>query len=190
MALTNTNERYALDDTFLKAKFYEIINQYGITTVVETGIHEGRSTLELSYMVDKVIGIEILQEAVDVTKQRLLEHNRTNVDLYTGNSPEILAQIMNTLDAEKCIFFLDAHWQNYWPINDEIKTITKNKGIIIVHDFVVPGHPELGFDSYHNQPFTYEFIQQSLTEWSPTHMVEYNSQANGSFRGVGFIYNK
>jgi len=190
MALTNTYGKYALDDTFLKSKFHEIINQYGITTIVETGIHEGRSTLELSYMVSKVIGIEILQEAVDVTKQRLNEHNRTNVDLYVGNSPVILNQIVPTLDADKCVFFLDAHWEDYWPINDEIKTLPKNKGIIVVHDFVVPGHPELGFDSYHNQPFTYDFIKQSLTEWSPTHRVEYNSQANGSCRGVGFIYNK
>jgi predicted O-methyltransferase YrrM len=143
MALTNTGGRYALDDTFLKQKIKEIVAEYNITTIVETGIHEGRSTLELSYMVDKVIGIEFLQEAVDTTKQRLSEHNRTNVDLYTGNSPEILTQIMDTLDAERCIFFLDAHWWDYWPINDEIRCLSKNKGIIIVHDIIVPNRPDL-----------------------------------------------
>jgi predicted O-methyltransferase YrrM len=188
MALANVGGRYALDDTFLKSKFQDIIEEYGITTVVETGIHEGGSTLELSYMVDKVIGIDILPEAVSVTRQRLNENGRTNVDLYVGNSPEVLRNIVENLDTDKCIFFFDAHWQDYWPINDEIKTLPKDKGIIVVHDFVVPGHPELGFDTYHGQPFTYEFIQESLTEWSSTHRVEYNTQANGSCRGVGFIY--
>lgn len=190
MALVDTQGKYALDDTYLKTRFNEIINDLGITTVVETGIHEGRSTLELSYMVDKVIGIDILQESIDVTRNRLIENSRTNVELINGNSPIALASIMNRIDADKCIFFLDAHWESYWPINDEIRTITKNLGVIIVHDFVVPGHPELGFDTYHGQPFTYDFIRESLLEWSPTHRVEYNSLANGSCRGVGFIFNK
>jgi predicted O-methyltransferase YrrM len=190
MALMNTNGNYALDDTFLKAKFDEIIKKYSINTVVETGIHEGRTTLELSYMVDKVIGVEILQEAADVTRKRLDEHQRTNVDLFVGNSPDVLKETVPTLDGDKCLFFLDAHWNNYWPINDEISHLPKNKGVIVVHDFVVPNHPELGFDSYHGQPFTYEFIKESLTEWSPNHRVEYNSQSNGSRRGVGFIYNE
>jgi SAM-dependent methyltransferase len=205
MALANTLGYYALGDTALKVKFNEIIQKYGITTVIETGIHEGKSTLELSYMVDKVIGIEILEESIQVTKNRLDQNNRTNYELFLGSSPDILKQIMPTLQADRCIFFLDAHWWNYWPVNDEINSITKNEGIIILHDFVVPERPDLYYDSYVvngiNQKFDYEFVKDSLTNWSPNHRLEYNSEsfAQGgdsgipnpeTRRGVGFLFSK
>jgi predicted O-methyltransferase YrrM len=190
MPLLNTYGKYALDDTFLKQKFVDIIKEYDINTIVETGVHEGRSTLEFSHLVENVIGIDILEESISIAKNRIDNSNRTNVKLYVGNSPQVLSSIVDSIDAEHTIFFLDAHWESYWPINDEIKMLPKNKGIIIVHDFLVPNHPELGFDAYNNQPFTYEFIKESLTNWSNSHRVEYNTQANGSNRGVGFIYNK
>jgi predicted O-methyltransferase YrrM len=190
MALVNTYGRYALDDSFLKEKIIDIIKKFNINTIVETGVHEGRSTLEFSYLVENVIGVDILEESILTAKKRIDNSNRTNVKLYVGNSPLVLSSIIDDIDTEHTIFFLDAHWETYWPINDEIKTLHKNKGIIIVHDFLVPNHPELGYDAYNNQPFNYEFIKQSLTDWSNSHRVEYNSQANGSNRGVGFIYNK
>lgn len=191
MALVNTNGNYALDDEFLKSKIEEIVAEYGITTIVETGVHYGQSSLEFSYMVDKVYAVDILQESIDeATRLIVTENNRKNVTFICGNSPDVLKQIKNEIDASKTIFFLDAHWWDIWPINDEIRSLEKNEGIIIVHDFVVPDRPAFGFDTYKGQPFTYEFIKDALTDWCPEHFLEYNRNASGCRRGVGFIYSK
>ena len=191
MALVNTNGNYALDDEFLKSKIEEIVSEYGITTIVETGVHYGQSSLEFSYMVDKVYAVDILQESIDeATRLIVTENNRKNVTFICGNSPDVLKQIKNEIDASKTIFFLDAHWWDIWPINDEIRSLEKDKGIIIVHDFVVPDRPAFGFDTYKGQPFTYEFIKDALTDWCPDHFLEYNRNASGCRRGVGFIYSK
>ena len=85
---------YALSDDFLVKKIYEIIKEYKITKVVEAGIYKGRSTVELTYLVDEVIGIEIYQKWVDETERRMKENFRTNYKIYKGNSPDILIQII------------------------------------------------------------------------------------------------
>ena len=189
MALVNTNGNWALDDLCLKAKMEEIIEQYGITTIVETGVHFGQSTLDFSGMVDKVYAIDILQESIDeATKLVINENKKENVTFICGNSPDVLKQIKNEIDSSKTIFFLDAHWWDIWPINDDIRSLEKNQGVIIVHDFVIPDRPDFGFDTYKGQPFNYEFIKDSLTEWCSSHRLEYNREAVGCKRGVGFIY--
>lgn len=189
MALRNTGGGYALKDTYVREKISEIIKVYGIDTIVETGVHQGGSTLVFSHMVPKVYAIDILQESIDYAKNYVEKINkRDNVTFITGDSPIVLSQIMPDLNVEKTLFFLDAHWWENWPINDEILTIEKNKGIIVVHDIVVPDHPELGFDSYNDQPFNYEFIQEALSAWSPNHSIEYNTKSYSQCRGVGFIY--
>jgi predicted O-methyltransferase YrrM len=180
---------YALDDTYLKEKIQEIIKNYNINTIIETGINNGDSTIEFSKMVEKVIGIDIMESCIHTTYEKLEKHSIQNVELYIGNSPEILSKIIPSIDVDNTIFFFDAHWYDYWPIIDEIEKIPKNKGIIIVHDFFVPNNTDLGYDVYKNIKFDYEYIKNALNDWSPTHRVEYNSKANGSCRGVGFIYN-
>ena len=202
---------YALSDDFVVKKIYEIIKEYKITKVVEAGIYKGRSTVELSYLVDEVIGIEIYQKWVDETERRMKENFRTNYKIYKGNSPDILIKIIPELDLNHTIFFLDAHMSAsgdgsdenaYWPILDEIKSLPKNKGIIILHDVYVPmwgdlslhDPKRLGYDTYvvngKKQKFDYEFIKKDLMDWSPTHRIEYNNgnETSGDQRGVMFIY--
>lgn len=180
--------KYALQDTFLKDKLRQIIAEHGITTIVETGTFEGKSTVEFAELVPKVYGIELSDKFFKETSVRLKKHNVSNVTMVKANSPDGLRQIMPELDVEKTLFFLDAHWNTYWPILDEISTIEKNKGIILIHDFKVPNNSELGYDSYKNQPLDYDFVKEALDSWSPTHRIEYNSQAFYEKRGVAFVY--
>jgi len=206
------NKGYALSDTFFVAKLCEIIEDYEVTQVVEAGTFEGRSTVELSFLVDEVIGIELDEKYVDMTTQRLIDNKRKNYKIFLGNSPDILSKIIPELDLDHVIFFLDAHLSasgkykgdtgGYWPILDEIKTLPKNKGIIILHDIHVPfwgdlekHNPQrLGYDTYtidnNPQRFDYEFIKDALMDWCPTHRIEYNNgmKTSGDQRGLIFIY--
>lgn len=189
MALKEPLGQYALRDSYLRVKIIEIIKRYGIDTIVETGMHRGQSTAIFSLMVPKVYGIDILPESIRHAKNYVVNTcNRDNVTFICGNSPDVLKELMPTLNVDKTLFFLDAHWWDDWPINDEIASIEKNKGIIVVHDILVPDHPELNYDVYKGQPFTYEFIQKSLSDWSPDHKIEYNTVSFSQCRGVGFIY--
>jgi len=202
---------YAMADTFFVDRLIEIIEKYKITTIVESGVYEGRSTVEMSYLVDEVIGIDIFSRMLEMTSLRMLNNKRKNYKLYHGDSPKILLELIKELDNDHTIFFLDAHMsaegmgsqaKAYWPIIDEIKSLPKNKGVIILHDIYVPNygdlkltHPQrLGYDTYiineEKQRFDYDFIKEALTEWSPEHRVEYNSgdKTNADQRGIAYIF--
>jgi hypothetical protein len=98
---------------------------------------------------------------------------------------------------------------------DEIRAIRKGVGVIVLHDFRVPDHPELGFDRYGDelisnniwppdecgiirqeciykagQPFEYEYVKDALTSWSSQHKIYYNDRCEGAMypRGVLFAF--
>ena len=177
----------ALDDTVMLARFKEIVAEYRIQAIIETGIHHGLSTVLLSEMAPTVFAIDNYWQSLMISAVNLT--GRKNVVLCAGNSPDVLWALRSVLP-DQTLYFLDAHWQDYWPLLDEIKTIKPGTGVIVLHDIVVPSHPELGFDAYKGQPLDYAYVKDVLTQWSPTHRVEYNTKSEGTAhpRGVAYIY--
>jgi predicted O-methyltransferase YrrM len=180
----------ALLDGRLRARLAEIIAERGITTVVETGIDRGGSTMLFSEMVLRVIGIDNDPAKVAIVMASLNERGIHNVSILQGNSPTVLCELVDgRLDASAALFLLDAHWQTYWPLKDEIRAIPRGQGVLVMHDARVPGCPSLGVDEYDGQELSYEYLKDALTEWSPTHRVEYNDDtAEFPRRGVMFVY--
>ena len=183
--------KFALDDIFLRERLRQVIDENGIETVVETGLNEGRSTLEFCKMVRQVVGVDIDPACVQITLEHLAKSGATNFTLITGHSPDVLKTIVAQKPANKTLFFLDAHWGEPWPLPDEIRSLPKGQGIMVFHDIQVPGK-DFGFDGvmYEGKvcDFTYDLIKHLLTEWSPTHRVEYMKVASGSYRGAAIIY--
>lgn len=176
-------------DLYFAEKVREIVRDYGITTFVETGVDKASTAMTVARICDKYIGIELKNESCELAKKRFEENGITNAEIIRGNSPVVLLSLMHTLDVSKTIFFLDAHWNSYWPLLDEIDTITRGKGIIIFHDMVVPGHPELGYDCYGGNCLDYNYVQEALTRWSKTHRIEYNTKAaHVAPRGIGYAF--
>jgi predicted O-methyltransferase YrrM len=180
----------ALLDGKMRARCAEIIAARGITTVVETGIDKGGSTMLFSEMAQKVIGIDNDLAKVQIVNASLKARGIQNVTILTGNSPSVLSILVaNGLDASATLFLLDAHWQAYWPLKDEIKAIPRGQGVLVMHDARVPGCPNLGVDEYAGQELSYEYLQDVLTAWSPHHVVEYNDDtAEIPRRGVMYVY--
>lgn len=182
---------YALDDTFLRDRLQKIIQDNGLEVVVETGLNDGQSTLVFSYMAPTVIAIDIDPECINCTRDRLARAARINVTLKQGNSPDMLREVVQTVPASKTLFFLDAHWGGECPILDEIRAIPRGEGVLIFHDFQVPG-TDFGWDhmlingNYHE--LNYEFLKKELTDWSPTHRIEYPMQVMGSKRGSAYVF--
>jgi predicted O-methyltransferase YrrM len=179
----------ALDDLVLRERLAVILQWYQITTVVETGIDWGGSTRFFAQMVPRVIGVDNDPVRIAAFKKEMAEDRLTGIELVEGNSPDVLRSLAASLDAPHTLFFLDAHWQAYWPLKDEIRAIPRGQGILVMHDARVPGVPTLGVDSYDGQELSYEYLAEVLTEWSPVHYVEYNDDtAQGSRRGVMIVY--
>ncbi len=134
-------------DKLLKEEFERLIKRFSIKTIIETGTYVGDTTKELSTMVKSVHTIETNKQFYDIAKWNC--RNLTNVTFHLGSSPEIIERVLPMV-IKPVLFFLDAHWFNYWPILDELKVIGKKGGknsVIVIHDFYVPGK-NFGYDSY------------------------------------------
>jgi hypothetical protein len=104
----------------------------------------------------------------------------------------VLTDIMPELPGNT-IFFIDAHWDGECPTLDEIRAITPGKGILVFHDFQVPGHEtDFGWDHMIVNGVHHEmneaFIRPELLKWSPTYRIEYAKAVSGSKRGFCFVY--
>lgn len=202
-------------DSFLMKEFEKIVKKFRIKNIVETGTFMGDTTKEFSKMVDNVYTIESNREFYVSAKHNL--NNAKNVKVFFGSSPLILNRILLTLKGNT-LFFLDAHWGNYWPILDELKEISKipslRNSVIVIHDFYVPDK-DFGFDSYYysnsnlelflkkaigfigkifkmklieKQKLDYDFIRNSIHRINPSFKYYYNSKVEGARRGVIFIH--
>ena len=176
-------------DVYFAERIKEFVKDYGMLNFVETGVDKASTAIIAAKICEKYIGIEIKTDSCNLARKRFIENNITNAEIIQGNSPAVLLGLMHKIDVSKTIFFLDAHWDSYWPLLDEIETISNGKGIIIFHDMVVPGHPELGFDTYKNQPLDYDYVKESLARWSKNHRIEYNTKiGHAQPRGIGYVF--
>lgn len=187
------------NDPIAVDKFKQLVNEFGVKTAVETGTEKAFGTLNIARFINKVYSVEINQEFFEGAKARLIsegfaqavcrEHisfhiNGTKeITLFWSNSPEVISQIIEYLE-EPIIFYLDAHWTEYWPIKDEIRAIKpRPNSLIIIHDFKVPGKP-FGYDIYGGQALDFAFIKEDLAYVNPNYKFYYNEEAAGSCRGI------
>ncbi len=170
--------------------------RFGLRAAVETGTCYGSSALWFAeHFNDGVESIEINPEFAAIAQRRLEQlpetHNRVYFNVIVGDSAVEMARIAN-LEDETTFFFLDAHFEKHCPLLDELKAIAQAgiKPVIAIHDFQVPGRPELGFDTWNNQPFRFSWIRPSLEAIYGVNGYghHFNSDATGAKRGVIYIY--
>lgn len=182
------NEKGFEGDLFLKLEFEKVIQRNEIEAVIETGTFHGNTTKQLSKMVRFVHSIEVNPENFAIASNNCKHID--NVGIYLGSSEKMLQDIFKKVNLEnKFLFFLDAHWEDYNPLRDELKVI-KESGLrpcIIIHDFKVPNKP-FGFDTYKGQDYELSWIKDLLIDiYGPDFKYYYNEQAEGANRGVIFI---
>lgn len=184
------NKKGFENDKFLKTKIEELVKEFKINTIVETGTYLGWTTVQFADMVEEVYTVEISAEYFFKSGEHLSKYPKIKRAL--SPSPDHLRSILPSLKDKTLLFFLDAHWGSNCPLLEELKAIANNglKSVIAIHDWKVPGHPELGFDSYNGQDYELSWIKTSLDEiygGENGYTVSYNSEAEGAKRGVIFI---
>lgn len=75
-----------------------------------------------------------------------------NVKLYKGNSVDFLRSLSSTLAPALNFAYLDAHWNEYLPLRDELSILKKwRKTIVMIDDFKVPFDERFGWDKYDDE---------------------------------------
>jgi len=195
----------AFGDRYFLEKFKELVVDYSIETVVETGTWLGDFIITASRFVKHAISIEIQRQFFEGTKARFISEGysqvpvpkyiaggeatsyvkeKSTITLICGNSPDVIRRIIEELP-EPILFYLDAHWLAYWPIKDEIRAIKpRPNSIIIIDDFKVPGKG-WHYDSYKGVDLDYELVKDDLAFVNPNYITFYNEE--GPRAGILYV---
>lgn len=182
----------AYSDPELLQMTLDLSKKFNLTTFFETGTYHGLSSKIVSDYFDKVITIENNPNFYQIASNNLKDIQ--NCNLYLGNSPEIMNQCLEKNNSG-IFFFLDAHWEHYWPLLDELKVIKEKnlKPVIAIHDFYVPdenGNAKFAFDSYHGQSLNFDYIKDVIEDiYENLYEITYNTTSVTN-SGVIFIYPK
>lgn len=179
------------NDSHLEEKFLLIKNIFNLDTVIETGTYHGTTTEWFSKHFKDVYTIESQTAHFDEARKRI--GHIENIRMNLGDSPEFLKNILSEIDNSKTILFLDAHWYTN-PVLAELDAI-KESGklpLLAIHDFMVPDHPEFGYDAYPDQDIVYnwEWIEDHINSiyGKDGYLKDYNTEATGAMRGCLFIF--
>lgn len=172
------------NDPIAVEQLKKLHQQFKFDVLVETGTNTGFGSVVAS-RICPVVTIEVNP----MFRASALDYFRTQgfqghpiVSLF-GSSADVLHSLFIQ---GRCCFYLDAHWEEYWPLRDELEAIrlmNKPDSVIIIHDCKVPGHP-WGFDSYGGVNLDLDYVKPWLDRINPDFDISYNEQAAGNMRGI------
>lgn len=184
-------------DTIAQAKVIELRDKFDIENAIETGTCFGSTTQFLAQVFDRVDTIESNRDFINVFGGRRNVTWTVEIELHEGSSAKLLKNaIYNQFAEGLTLFFLDAHWEKSCPLKEELAQIADavkkedlRPPVIMIHDWKVPDHPELGFDSYNGQDFEWTWIKPGvdMIYGIDNYDIEFNSEATGAKRGILYI---
>lgn len=178
-------------DKYAVEKFLWLRDKFNIKTAFELGTCVGGTTRWLSQNFEKVIGIEIMPEYLDITVKRI-GTPKANVIIYEGSTVDMLPEALEGVH-ETVLMFVDSHWSSHNPLLEELAIIAEHnlKPVLVIHDFLVPGHKDLGYDVYGDIVYEWKWIQPSIEKiYGKDYVMEHNSKATGAKRGICYVYPK
>jgi len=142
------------NDRCFQSLFDLIVRVMAPEYIFETGTFMGWTTefLTSNYPSVDIKTAELNSDFLPVAGARLSKYG--NIALHHESAELFLQKYLSYRDISgTCLFFLDAHWDHYWPLPDEIAIISKSQipSVIIVDDFKVSGNPDFGYDEYGDQ---------------------------------------
>lgn len=177
-------------DTEIQRYVKQLIADYKIQTVVETGTHLGRTAAFLAPLVPVVHTVEWLEGILNRAKAALA--GVPNIIFYHGDSREHLKQILPVVKPPALIF-LDAHVRHMQPVIGELDAIIQAGmdplPILIIHDCKVPHLPQLTYEAYGDFVLSYENLKPKLDElYDGKYRIQYNDWYPTVVKGVGTLF--
>lgn len=120
-----------------------------VDVAFETGTNLGHTTPFLA----RVLGCEVWTAEVDPTSaERARRRFARSPALHVceGDSPAVLAELVDRFGPGRPFFYLDAHWRAHLPLWEELAVVFAHAEdpIVLIDDFAVPGDPGYGHDDY------------------------------------------
>ncbi len=148
-------------DPFPKKAFKIVGKEINASSIIETGTFLGASTSLMAEMFPNkmICTVEISKKNYQRAVKNLGKYK--NVKVFNDNSPYFLKKLFErNLVGKMPLFFLDAHWLNNWPLEDEIQIIgdKADSAVIFIDDFKVPNNLEFKFDFYEDKICSLELI--------------------------------
>jgi hypothetical protein len=138
-------------DAVYQRLILELIDGLGVTDFVETGTYLGDST---RFVAEKRPSLRIASCEID---RRYYERAMRRLQGYPGvhlaqmsSHDFIRAWVAAWEPRWRPLFFLDAHWYDFWPLADELAAISCKplSAVVVIDDMKVPGRSDFAFDTY------------------------------------------
>ena len=104
----NLSGRPKDDLSFKQQTILETGKKFSCDILIETGTYCGDTVNVARYYFDSIISIELSKDLHSKNKERF--KNVQNVALHNGDSGKLLKEILKSIDEERIIFWLDAHY--------------------------------------------------------------------------------
>jgi hypothetical protein len=136
-------------DAVYRELVLELLRAFPVTAFVETGTSRGYSTelVAAQFPALPVFTSEVLEETYRIARSGLSRYR--NITQMLGSSEKCLDELLKSDRVGGMpLYYLDAHWQKYWPLRDELRLLGARggKAIIVIDDFEIPGQPQFEFD--------------------------------------------
>lgn len=172
---------------------FDVLNRFGVDVLVETGVwqqHTLNFTKGWKPLLSKPFeyyGIEL--DKFWAEKARTDNANDHLTNIICNDSRAGLYDLLKSgkLQGKNICFYLDAHWNDDWPLLGELQIIISNvpKTIVMIDDFETPGKG-FGFDAYRGIHCGARYIKTTIHPH--TSYVYYSNLANSDGRGFGFFF--
>ena len=131
--------------------FAELVSLFDFSMIIETGTYRGTTT---EFMAEQsripVYSAELDPRPFAFAFMRLIGWR--DVHLFRMDSRALIESLGKREDLRGAIPFvyLDAHWNDDFPLGKEINLILRSwpASVVMIDDFQVPGDEGYGFDSY------------------------------------------
>jgi hypothetical protein len=140
----------------------EIIDHCRIEQIVETGTNRGDTADWFAQIGLPFYTVEIKPRWYEFSRLRLRKYK--NARIAEGRSTDLINDLASDPSRRvlRTLFYLDAHWQKYLPLRDEVELIADHfpKSVTMIDDFQVPDDPGYRFDDYGpGQKLSLEYIR-------------------------------
>ena len=84
-----------------------------------------------------------------------------DVNLIRSSSPEALAQLTSGSSFKRPLAYLDAHWLNDLPLQEEVDKLfgACDEVVVVVDDCQVPGDEGYGYDHFLGTPLSVDLLE-------------------------------
>jgi hypothetical protein len=143
----------ALNGSRIRREAFEAVRQLcQLKAIVETGTYRGDTCEFFADSGLPVYSAELAPRFFGFSHARLKP--RMNVHLFQDDSRSFLKKLAISISVQKSnvFFYLDAHWFDDLPLQEEVQIIFSHwsNAIIMIDDFQVPGDSGYKYDDYGN----------------------------------------